>query len=76
MYGNPTTTSGGRALKFYSTIRMEVSKVSSSAITEKRGTESVQVGHKMRVKIVKNKPIRNGMVMRFVLANSNIRFLF
>ncbi len=50
MFGNPETTTGGFALKFYSSIRLEVRKVESIA----RGNEEV-VGNKVRVKVVKNK---------------------
>ncbi|HVP19782.1 MAG TPA: recombinase RecA [Spirochaetia bacterium] len=50
MFGNPETTTGGFALKFYSTIRLEVRKVESIA----RGNDEV-VGNKVRVKVVKNK---------------------
>jgi recombination protein RecA len=49
MFGNPETTTGGRALKFYSTIRVEVRK--SEAI--KNGTEII--GNKVNVKVAKNK---------------------
>jgi recombination protein RecA len=49
MFGNPETTPGGRALKFYSTIRLEVRR----AETLKQGTE--MVGNKTRIKVVKNK---------------------
>jgi recombination protein RecA len=49
MFGNPETTSGGRALKFYSSIRMDVRKIE----TLKQGTE--MIGNRTRVKIVKNK---------------------
>lgn len=49
MYGNPEVTTGGRALKFYSSIRMEVRK--GEAL--KRGTEII--GNRTKVKIVKNK---------------------
>lgn len=49
MYGNPETTSGGNALKFYSTVRLEVRK--SSLI--KNGADVV--GQKSKIKIVKNK---------------------
>ncbi len=49
MFGNPETTTGGRALKFYSTIRMEVRK--SEAI--KSGQDVI--GNKVNVKIAKNK---------------------
>jgi recombination protein RecA len=50
MFGNPETTTGGFALKFYSTIRLEVRKIESIA----HGTDEV-VGNKVRVKVVKNK---------------------
>jgi len=49
MFGNPETTTGGRALKFYATIRLEVRRVE----TLKQGQESV--GNRTRVKVVKNK---------------------
>jgi len=49
MFGNPETTPGGRALKFYSTIRLEVRR----AETLKQGTE--MVGNKTKIKVVKNK---------------------
>lgn len=49
MYGNPEVTTGGRALKFYSSVRLDVRR--SEAI--KNGTEIV--GNKVNVKIVKNK---------------------
>ena len=49
MFGNPETTSGGRALKFYSSIRMEIRRVTSL----KDGGE--MVGSRVRVKVVKNK---------------------
>ncbi|MGE5654750.1 MAG: recombinase RecA [Bacillota bacterium] len=49
MFGNPETTTGGRALKFYATIRMEVRRVESL----KQGTDVV--GNRTRVKVVKNK---------------------
>jgi recombination protein RecA len=50
MFGNPETTTGGYALKFYSTIRLEIRKIESIA----RGNDEV-VGNKVRVKVVKNK---------------------
>jgi len=49
MYGNPETTTGGNALKFYASMRMEIRKVE----TLKKGDEAF--GIKSRVKIVKNK---------------------
>ena len=49
MFGNPETTTGGRALKFYASIRMEVRRIE----TLKQGGE--MVGNRVRVKVVKNK---------------------
>lgn len=49
MFGNPETTTGGRALKFYSTMRFDVRKIESI----KTGDEVL--GNRTRVKIVKNK---------------------
>ena len=49
MFGNPETTPGGRALKFYSSIRMDIRRVT----TLKDGGE--MVGSRTRVKVIKNK---------------------
>jgi len=49
MYGNPETTPGGRALKFWSSVRLEVRK----AETLKKGTEAI--GSRTKVKVNKNK---------------------
>lgn len=49
MFGNPETTTGGRALKFYSTIRLEVRKADNI----KKGDEFL--GNRVRAKVVKNK---------------------
>jgi recombination protein RecA len=49
MFGNPETTPGGRALKFYASVRLEIRRIE----TIKSGTESV--GNRVRVKVVKNK---------------------
>lgn len=49
IYGNPETTTGGRALKFYSSVRIEVKR----AETLKQGTDFI--GNRTRAKIVKNK---------------------
>src|SRR5699024_3490878 len=49
MFGNPEVTPGGRALKFYSSIRLEVRR----AETLKQGND--MVGNKTRLKVVKNK---------------------
>lgn len=50
MFGNPETTTGGNALKFYSSLRMEVRKIETIA----KGQEDA-TGNRVRVKIVKNK---------------------
>jgi recombination protein RecA len=49
MFGNPETTSGGLALKFYSSVRLDIRKVTSV----KDGDETV--GARVRVRVVKNK---------------------
>ena len=49
MFGNPETTTGGRALKFYASVRMDVRRIE----TLKQSGE--MVGNRVRVKIVKNK---------------------
>jgi recombination protein RecA len=49
MFGNPEVTPGGRALKFYSSVRLDVRRVDSI----KQGTDVV--GNRVRVKVVKNK---------------------
>jgi len=49
MFGNPEITPGGRALKFYATVRMEVRRIE----TLKQGSE--MIGNRTRIKVVKNK---------------------
>lgn len=49
MFGNPETTTGGRALKFYASVRLDVRKID----TIKQGNE--MVGNRTRIKVVKNK---------------------
>jgi len=49
MFGNPETTSGGRALKFYASLRLDIRRIASI----KEGNE--QIGNRTRVKVVKNK---------------------
>jgi recombination protein RecA len=50
MFGNPETTTGGKALKFYSSVRLEVRRIET--ITQ--GTDNA-IGNKVRVKVAKNK---------------------
>ena len=49
MFGNPETTTGGRALKFYSSVRLDVRRIESIKVGE------AVVGNRTRVKVVKNK---------------------
>lgn len=49
MFGNPETTPGGRALKFYASVRLDIRKIE----TIKQGTEFI--GNRTKVKVVKNK---------------------
>jgi recombination protein RecA len=49
MFGNPETTSGGRALRFYASVRLDIRRIE----TLKEGTEAF--GNRVRVKVVKNK---------------------
>jgi recombination protein RecA len=55
MYGDPVTTPGGKALKFYSSIRAQISKVGGTMVKVKKGGDEEVVGHTIRAKIVKNK---------------------
>ena len=50
MFGNPETTTGGKALKFYSSVRIEVRRIE----TISKGTDDA-IGNRVRVKVVKNK---------------------
>ena len=63
MFGNPETTTGGRALKFYSSVRIDIRRIASI-----KDGDAV-VGGRTRVKIVKNKvapPVPRGRVRRHV----------
>lgn len=50
MFGNPETTTGGRALKFYASIRIDIRRVGSI-----KGADNQEIGNRVKVKIVKNK---------------------
>jgi recombination protein RecA len=51
MFGNPETTTGGNALKFYSSLRLEVRKIETIEVAK----DTDAIGNRVRVKVVKNK---------------------
>jgi len=58
MFGSPETTTGGRALKFYSSIRLDIRRIGAI-----KGADSIDVGNRVKVKVAKNKlapPFRIG----------------
>jgi hypothetical protein len=57
MFGSPETTTGGKALKFYSSVRLDVRRIE----TLKDGTD--MVGNRTRVKVVKNKCLAEGSLV-------------
>ena len=64
VFGNPEVTTGGRALKFYSSLRIEVRRVAGSKGGVIKDGDEI-VGHKMNIKAVKNKismPFHEGIV--------------
>lgn len=50
MFGNPETTTGGRALKFYSSVRIDIRRIGSL-----KGSDGVDYGNRVKVKVAKNK---------------------
>lgn len=55
MFGNPETTTGGQALKFYSSVRMDIRSIGKIEDPDSTGDKKEIVGIRARVKVVKNK---------------------
>jgi recombination protein RecA len=55
MFGSPETTSGGNALKFYASVRLDVRRIGAIKEASQSGKDMTVVGNRTRVKVVKNK---------------------
>jgi recombination protein RecA len=64
LFGDPSVTPGGRALKFYSSVRIKVGKESGSDIKK----DGIKIGHRLKFKVEKNKvaaPFKEGSTLLY-----------